>query len=120
MIGVEQAITHWKDGTLFIDARRTKDYVKGHIQGARHIPAWENSRGERVAQLAQGGEVAHEEPIIVYCTRDEGCPDSKMISGDLIAVGFTDVMVFVGGYGLWTDNKGAVTEGEEPGPRGGG
>ena len=112
---VDEAFEEWEAGSLFIDARRSKVYVKGHIPGAVSISPWENTREERVAQLAEKEELAA--PVVVYCTRSKDCEDSEMISGDLKQLGFTDVKIFQGGYPVWLEQEKPVTEGEDPGER---
>ena len=116
---IEQAFEEWEDGNLFIDARRTKVYVKGHIPGAVSISPWENTREERVAQLAEkvAGKGKLANPVVVYCTRSEDCEDSEMISGDLTLLGFTNVLIFQGGFPVWQEQEKPVTEGEESGER---
>lgn len=112
---VDEAFEEWESGSLFIDARRTKVYVKGHIPGAVSISPWENTREERVAQLAEKEDSAA--PVVVYCTRSKDCEDSEMISGDLKALGFTNVLIFQGGFPVWQEQEKPVTEGEEVGER---
>ena len=112
---VDEAFEEWESGSLFIDARRTKVYVKGHIPGAVSISPWENTREERVAQLAEKEDPAA--PVVVYCTRSKDCEDSEMISGDLKGLGFTNVLIFQGGFPVWQEQEKPVTEGDEAGER---
>jgi len=112
---IDEAFEEWEDGALFIDARRSKVYVKGHIPGAVSISPWENTREERVAQLAEKEDLAA--PVVVYCTRSKDCEDSEMISGDLKQLGFTEVKIFQGGYPVWLEQEKPVNEGEDPGER---
>ena len=112
---IAAAFEEWEAGTLFIDARRTKNYVKGHIPGAISISPWENGREEKIARLA--GEEPQEAPVVIYCTRSKDCEDSEMISDDLKGLGFSNVMVFQGGFPVWQEEKKPVTEGEESGER---
>ena len=112
---VDEAYEEWEVGTLFIDARRTKEYVKGHIPGAISISPWEKGREAKVAGLAQTEPKAA--PVVVYCTRSKDCEDSEEISSNLKQFGFENVMVFQGGFPVWQEKKKAVAEGEEPGER---
>lgn len=112
---IDEAFEEWEDGALFVDARRSKVYVKGHIPGAVSISPWENTREERVAQLAEKEDLAA--PVVVYCTRSKDCEDSEMISGDLKQLGFTEVKIFQGGYPVWLEQEKPVTEGDDPGER---
>jgi len=112
---VDEAFEEWEAGTLFIDARRTKEYVKGHIPGAISISPWEKGREGKVAGLAQAEPKAA--PVVVYCTRSKDCEDSEEISSNLKQFGFENVMVFQGGFPVWQEKKKPVVEGEEPGER---
>ena len=112
---VDEAFEEWEAGTLFIDARRTKEYVKGHIPGAISISPWEKGREAKVAGLAQAEPKAA--PVVVYCTRSKDCEDSEEISSNLKQFGFENVMVFQGGFPVWQEKKKPVVEGEEPGER---
>ena len=112
---IDEAFEEWEVGTLFIDARRTKEYVKGHIPGAISISPWEKGREEKVARLAQ--TEPHAAPVVVYCTRSKDCEDSEEISSNLRQVGFENVLVFQGGFPVWQEKKKPVVEGEEPGER---
>ena len=112
---VDEAFEEWEVGTLFIDARRTKEYVKGHIPGAISISPWEKGREAKVAGLAQTEPKAA--PVVVYCTRSKDCEDSEEISSNLKQFGFENVMVFQGGFPVWQEKKKPVVEGEEPGER---
>jgi len=112
---VDEAFDEWESGTLFIDARRKKEYVKGHIPGAISISPWEKGREEKVSRLAESEP--HEAPVVVYCTRSKDCEDSEEISSNLKQVGFENVLVFQGGFPVWQDEKKPVAKGEEPGDR---
>tara|TARA_B100000809_G_scaffold253185_1_gene288898 strand:- start:780 stop:1466 length:687 start_codon:yes stop_codon:yes gene_type:complete len=112
---VDEAFEEWEAGTLFIDARRTKEYVKGHIPGAISISPWEKGREAKVAGLAQTEPKAA--PVVVYCTRSKDCEDSEEISSNLKQFGFDNVMIFQGGFPVWQEQKKPVVEGEKPGER---
>lgn len=112
---IAEAFDEWEAGTLFIDARRTKNYVAGHIPGAISISPWEKGRLEKVAHLA--GEEPHEAPVVIYCTRSKDCEDSEMIASDLEKFEFSNVMVFQGGFPVWQEQEKPIAEGEEPGQR---
>ena len=112
---IATAFEEWEAGTLFIDARRTKSYVEGHIPGSISISPWESGREEKVARLA--GDEPHEAPVVIYCTRSKDCEDSEMIASDLKKFEFSNVMVFQGGFPVWQEQEKPIAEGEEPGQR---
>jgi len=95
-IGLADAFAYWEEGAIFIDARRKKEYVKGHIPGAISISPWENERELRVQELAEN-EVK-ELPVVIYCTRSKDCEDSEMIADDLRQLDFVNVLIFQGGW----------------------
>lgn len=112
---IATAFEEWEAGTLFIDARRTKSYVEGHIPGSISISPWESGREEKVARLA--GDEPHEAPVVIYCTRSKDCEDSEMIASDLKKFEFSNLMVFQGGFPVWQEQEKPIAEGEEPGQR---
>ena len=112
---IAEAFEEWEVGTLFIDARRTKNYVLGHIPGAISISPWENGREAKVARLA--GEEPQAAPVVIYCTRSKDCEDSEMIASDLKKFEFSNIMVFQGGFPVWQEQEKPIAEGEEPGER---
>jgi rhodanese-related sulfurtransferase len=116
-IDFDEVFELWSDESLFIDARRTKDYVRGHIPGAVCISPYEPGLGEKIDKL-RGAEPL-EAPIVVYCTGSHDCVDSHEVGGHLKSAGFVSVSVYKGGYPEWQKREKLITSGEEAGPRGG-
>ena len=124
LAGKEYILDHLDDnGVVILDCRTPAEFSGedlrsargGHIPGAVSISPWENTREERVAQLAEKEDPAA--PVVVYCTRSKDCEDSEMVSGDLKALGFTNVLIFQGGFPVWQEQEKPVTEGDEAGTR---
>ena len=113
---VDDAFSYWEDGALFVDARRTKQYLAGHVSGAILIPAWEPDNRNAGLELVAENFV-REEPVVVYCTEDPNCTDSKTIALELKGSGFEDVIIFLGGFPAWKKAGHSVHSGEVPGPR---
>ena len=113
----------YEAGSAFVDARRTKDYIEGHITGAVSISPYEQSvLAEKIMRLAD--EVPDEAPVVVYCTASEDCEDSAMISRQLQAGGFQNITIYKGGFPEWeaklrNDERKSkmITKGAEPGER---
>ncbi len=122
-VGFEVAMEEYEAGSAFVDARRTKEYIEGHITGAVSISPYEQSvLAEKIMRLSE--EVPEEAPVVVYCTASEDCEDSAMISGQLQAVGFQNITIYKGGFPEWEaklrndDRKSElITKGAEPGER---
>lgn len=123
-IGFEAALEEYEADSTFVDARRTKDYVEGHITGAISISPYEQSLlADKVTRVAE--EVpAEEAPVVVYCTASADCEDSAMISRQLQAAGLQNIMIYKGGFPEWeaklrNDERKSklITKGAEPGER---
>jgi rhodanese-related sulfurtransferase len=115
MIGIDLATKEYNDGTLFLDARRTRDYEAGHIPGARSFSAHEADLADKIASLHE--EQPLEAPIIIYCTNSKDCEDSKIVGRQLKEVGFVNLSIFSGGFPEWEKEKRPIVKGKEPGKR---
>ena len=118
-IEFDEAMDYYNDGiTLFIDARRTRDYEEGHITGAISISFWEADMGRKISELKVNPEVNPEAPIVVYCTKSKDCEDSQLLTDNLIQAGFLDLSVYKGGVPEWAEKAPQfVTVGSEPGEK---
>lgn len=81
---------------IFVDARSTEDYVRGHIQGARSLP-WQNVDIDFINVTA---DLALDIPIVTYCD-GETCELSHDLALFLRDAGFLNAQVFVNGWTLW-------------------
>ena len=116
MIDIAAAHEEYGNETLFIDARRTREYELGHITGALTASAWEADLLTKITKLRE--EYPAEAPIVVYCGSSKECEDSKIVSRQLREVGFTSIMIYQGGFPEWSKEKpDLVTKGLEPGKR---
>lgn len=93
-------------GALLVDARNQQAYRAGHLAGARSLPY----AGERTDLAKFRDEVAVDRSLILYCS-GYGCPDSFDLGLLLIDAGYTDVMVYEGGFPEWQDAGKPVVEG---------
>ena len=122
-VGFDVAVEEYLTGSTFVDARRTKDYVAGHITGAVSISPYEQSLlADKIMRLAE--EIPDVAPVIVYCTASADCEDSAMISRQLQAAGFQNITIYKGGFPEWdaklrNDERRSklITTGAEPGER---
>lgn len=86
------------EGALLIDARSSEDFIAGHLGGAISLPL-----GQAEQMLGDfRTSVSLDIPLILYCS-GYGCPDSHEVGILLIQKGYTDVLVYEGGYPEWRD-----------------
>ena len=93
-ITLDQALELYQKGTVFVDAREPEYYQEGHIKGAWNIPFFL----ELVFKLdsLQGKDA----PMVIYCSGDE-CGSSEDLAYELQAEGFSNLLVFKGGWTAW-------------------
>jgi rhodanese-related sulfurtransferase len=98
-------------GALVLDARRTKDYVAGHIAGARAFPVWESDIDGRVTALVGEGRDGAV-PIVLYCSGGD-CEDSHMLAQKLFGAGYNNLLVYRDGWPDWVKRGGKSAAGPE-------
>jgi rhodanese-related sulfurtransferase len=83
---------------LFIDARPTEEYAELHISGAINLPPdqLEKEGPQRLAGTPKG------ERIVVYCSQ-ASCEASLKAAQKLRSMGYTQVVVFLGGFRAWDE-----------------
>ncbi|MCF7796875.1 MAG: rhodanese-like domain-containing protein [Lentisphaeria bacterium] len=93
---------------ILIDARDSEEYGRGHIQGAWNIP---------YTDLLNHAEVLDTLPsdtlMIVYCDGEE-CLASMELANQLVAMGFSRVRYFFGGWNSWQNNQYPISRTGEP------
>ena len=99
-ITLDDAIDRFRQGTaLFIDARSTDDFRKGHIDGAINIP--ETNFEEYIGPFMAAN--ASDTLLITYC-EGKNCQLSQKLAEKLILSGFDNVFHLEDGWGEWTRN----------------
>ena len=92
---------------VLVDARFRGDFESGHFEEALNIPV--NASLSEFRQASEG--IAKKSKIVVYCHSAQ-CKFAEQISARLIKEGFTDVVVYQGGWTEWLahteDGKGAT------------
>lgn len=111
-IHTDDAYWLWKNGALFLDARRTSAYNEGHIAGARNFAVWEADVDEKVKNMAAEG-IDPDMPVILYCSGG-ACEDSHMLAQKLWGMFFNNLRVYYEGYPGWTDAGYPVNKGPQP------
>ena len=84
---------------LILDARPSVFFEQGHVPGALNLARDDFAHDYR--DLAGVLQVAHDKPIIVYCSGGE-CHDSRLVANALLSLGFGNVSVFTGGWDAWS------------------
>lgn len=94
---VEEAAALLRAGQhLVLDARPLSDYEAGRLPGALSLP--QTTLEESYPQISP--LLSPAQPLLVYCTGHE-CDESFELSLFLRAQGFTNVVLFVGGFTDW-------------------
>jgi rhodanese-related sulfurtransferase len=109
-IAGEAAVWLHARGVLFLDARRSRDFVQGHVSEARSFPVWEAEVvKERVEGLvAEGRDLSL--PVVLYCSGGD-CEDSHMLAQTLFGAGFENLLVYRDGFPDWVKRGGVVRTG---------
>jgi rhodanese-related sulfurtransferase len=89
---------------LFVDARARTGYTEGHIKGALSLPV--HQFDEFVDQWISSYPTTT--PIITYCSGRE-CDEAHLLAQALLALGYSNVNVFVDGFSAW-ENEGYPVE----------
>ena len=112
--GDDVAALH-KKGVLFLDARRTSVYERGHIPGARPFSVWESDIDEKVNKLfAERSDPRDQNlPIVIYCSGGD-CEDSHMLAQKLWGIQFNNVYVYKDGFPDWQKRGQPVHTGPNP------
>ncbi|MGH7377979.1 MAG: rhodanese-like domain-containing protein [Candidatus Methylomirabilales bacterium] len=113
----DEALRHHQDGTLFLDARRTRFHESEHIPGARPFSVWETDLDRKISALLE--EIPLEIPLVIYCQSGD-CEDSHQLADKLKLAGYKEILVFRGGFPEWKKREWPVEAGAgAPGEAGG-
>jgi len=91
--------------TVFIDARFTRDYKVGHLEGAINVPVDANDVERRKAT----SDVTKNSPILVYC-QSSRCKYAEIVAIKLIEEGYSNISIFRGGWAEWFAKNGRSRE----------
>ncbi len=84
---------------LILDARPELFHRLGHVPGALSLPREDFEAG--YARLKSRLEADKNQPMVVYCSSNS-CEDSELLQKALGGLGFTQVVVWRGGWAEWT------------------
>ena len=98
LITLEEAEDLWRTGAaLILDARTAELYERGHVPGARTLPAAASEK-DAAASLS---DVPKDRALVVYCEGGD-CQSSLALAKRLHEAGFADIRVFSGGWAAWS------------------
>lgn len=87
---------------LVLDARPEIFHRLGHVPGALSLPRDEFETG--YALVKNTLEADRAQPLVIYCA-SSSCEDAGLVKTSLTALGFTNIAIFEGGWGEWTNAK---------------
>ncbi len=85
-------------GALLVDSRNSVDFQKSHLAGAISLPF--ATQGDYLEDFRS--QVSVDQTLVIYCS-GYGCTDSFDLATLLIKTGYTDVLVYEGGFPEWRD-----------------
>jgi hypothetical protein len=96
-IDISMAIKFHEENTLFVDARSEEYLYDGIIPGSIY--------SDDIDSLSTQIEsrIGFDSPFIIYCS-DDDCGSSEDLAYELQDFGFTNILVFSGGWKLWTES----------------
>ncbi|GAB4300210.1 MAG: hypothetical protein Kow0098_27370 [Ignavibacteriaceae bacterium] len=95
LIDLEQAKWLYENGAVFIDARDSLDYERGHITNAINLPYYQFELFEYQLYFIDKNQI-----IVTYCDGSD-CDLSIMLGDKLFNIGYKKVFVFYGGWEQW-------------------
>lgn len=95
LIDLEQAKWLYEKGAVFIDARDSLDYERGHITNAINLPYYQFELFEYQLYFIDKNQI-----IVTYCDGSD-CNLSIMLGDKLFNAGYKKVFVFYGGWEQW-------------------
>jgi len=87
--------------TVFIDARRARDYKRGHLEGAISIPVDSNDIELKKATA----DIAEDARVVLYC-QSAGCKYAEIVAVKLKDEGFSNISIYKGGWAEWAAKNG--------------
>lgn len=96
VIGLERMRDIVRIGAIVIDARSAGEYEEGHIPSAILVDYYE--MGRYLDDVLQ--RLSPEQEITLYCAGPD-CEDSELLARELYTMGYTNLLVFKGGYEEW-------------------
>jgi rhodanese-related sulfurtransferase len=96
VIGLDRVQEIVQSGAIVIDARTAGEYEEGHIPAAILVDYYE--MGRYLDDVLS--RISPEQEITLYCAGPD-CEDSELLARELYTMGYTNLLVFKGGYEEW-------------------
>lgn len=91
---------HKTQKCLFVDARSSTAYDKGHISKAISLPFGHvDEQFESLTQI-----LSSKIPVVLYC-RNRECDDALQLALELQQVGILNLLYYVDGFELWEEEN---------------
>jgi rhodanese-related sulfurtransferase len=104
----------WKafqSGIPFLDARRSAEFIEGHIAGAYCTPVWEADLEDRLFTFKAARRPGPEDPIVIYCSGGD-CRDSHLLADRLLKEGYFHLLIYRAGFPDWVAQQRPVEKGQ--------
>ena len=86
-----------QDGSrLILDARPAAEYRAGHLETALSMPADDPAAHAEILSI-----LTPEDGLMIYCSGVD-CDDSIVLARQLVAQGFTNIVLYAGGWAEWS------------------
>ena len=106
-----EAWAAFQGGAPFLDARRSAEFVEGHVAGAWSTPVWESDLDDRLLSFKATRRPGPEDPIVIYCSGGD-CRDSHLLAGKLLNEGYYHLLIYRDGYPAWLAQGHPVEKGQ--------
>jgi rhodanese-related sulfurtransferase len=110
-ISSREAWKSFQANTPFLDARRSAEYLEGHIAGAWCVPVWEADVEDRLLSFKAARQPGPEDPIVIYCSGGD-CHDSHLLAAKLLNDGYGHLLIYRDGFPDWMAQKRPVEKGQ--------
>jgi rhodanese-related sulfurtransferase len=95
----------------FLDARRSAEFIEGHIAGAWSAPVWESDLDDRLIAFKAARRPGPEDSIVIYCSGGD-CRDSHLLAAKLFNEGYDHLLIYRDGFPDWLAQKHPVEKGQ--------
>lgn len=95
-VGLERMREIVQSGAIVIDARTAEEYEEGHLPAAILVDYYE--MGRYLDEVLP--RISPEQEITLYCAGPD-CEDSELLARELYTMGYTNLLIFKGGYEEW-------------------
>ena len=110
-ISGQEAWQAFQAGVSFLDARRSAEFVEGHIARAWCTPVWESDLDDRLISFKAARRPGSEDSIVIYCSGGD-CQDSHILAAKLSSEGYDHLLIYRDGFPDWLAQNRPVEKGQ--------